>query len=214
MSLSEITAPNLLLVEGKDEVNFFDALLRYMGYGGDSFHIVDAGGKSNIKNELKTLTKLPGFTFARSLGIVRDADDNPSAAFESVKDALQGATLPVPSEPLKVVSGEPSEVAPSGIRTAVYIMPDGSGTPGALENLCISALDSEGGHSRILDCARNFFRCTESEEPFDTKAVLQVAFSWFNEPVPNVGLAAKKSYLPLNSSAFENLRGFINMLFL
>lgn len=61
----EITREKLLLVEGKDEVNFFEALLEQSGIEG--FEIIDVGGKGNFAKELKMLALLTGFEKVKTL---------------------------------------------------------------------------------------------------------------------------------------------------
>lgn len=75
----------LVVVEGKDEEFFFSALLEHLGLSG--VQIVPIGGKSKLRENLKALVRLPGFRQkVTHVGIVRDADDDARAAFQSLRD--------------------------------------------------------------------------------------------------------------------------------
>jgi len=124
-----ITRKKLLVVEGKDAARFFTALLRHMQI--DSIQIQDFGGKDEIHRFIKALKRTPGFNVVTALGIVRDADDDPTAAFQSVCSALQNAQLPVPPAPEQPTTGHP--------KTKVLIMPDAS-SHGMLETACMNAV--------------------------------------------------------------------------
>ncbi|MFN8494753.1 MAG: DUF3226 domain-containing protein [Caldilineaceae bacterium] len=78
---TEITKPKLLLGEGNDEVEFFNALLAHLQL--EDVQVVDYLGKHNVFVELATVLKLPGFSQLESIGITRDAD-----YFDNVADWL------------------------------------------------------------------------------------------------------------------------------
>lgn len=201
----EFSTKVVFLVEGKDEKNFIESLLMHMEYNEELYMVVDGGGKDNLSNELRTLTKTSGFDGVRSLGIIRDADDNALGALQSVQTALFGAKLPAPNEPL-TVAGDINE-----LRTAIYIMPNGRSSSGNLESLCLQALRSSSSHVPITSCAEDYFNCISI--PAGDKALVQVVFSAFERPVPNAGLAAKRGYIPFDSSVFDELKTFLAMLF-
>lgn len=55
MELIEITEPNVLVVEGKDEEYFFEALIKQMGL--ENIQVMGIGGKTNLQPRLKALTR-------------------------------------------------------------------------------------------------------------------------------------------------------------
>lgn len=50
--MTEITKPILFAVEGNDEVNFFNAYIKYLGI--ENCDIIPVFGKDNFKNELSS----------------------------------------------------------------------------------------------------------------------------------------------------------------
>jgi len=77
----ELIEPNLLAVEGKDEVNFFKALVKYLDL--QNVQILDIGGKFQFKHKLSAISKSPHFNNIISLGVIRDADTDSDSAFQS-----------------------------------------------------------------------------------------------------------------------------------
>jgi hypothetical protein len=86
----------LLIGEGKDEEHFFKALLQQLGL--DEIQALGIGGKDRLREKLKGLKTDKNWRHVSSIGILRDADDDPDAAFQSVCDALDAAGLPVPKK--------------------------------------------------------------------------------------------------------------------
>lgn len=76
----EIQKPTLLIVEGRDEELFFEALVRNLG--SDGVQVMPIGGKTKLRENLAALVRSPRFAEVASLGIVRDADDRPESAFQ------------------------------------------------------------------------------------------------------------------------------------
>ena len=83
MKLSAITHPKALLVEGQDEVNFFNALLQHMSIA--NVQIIEVGGKYSFQNEFPTFLALSGFEWITAFAIIRDADLSHSSTFDSIK---------------------------------------------------------------------------------------------------------------------------------
>jgi hypothetical protein len=93
--LRKITESKQLLVEGRDAEVFFQALLRFMSLTG--IQVQNFGGIDELRGFLKALRNASGFRqTVTALGIVRDAETAPGAAFQSACSALNGANLPVP----------------------------------------------------------------------------------------------------------------------
>ncbi|RKY70736.1 MAG: hypothetical protein DRQ14_08510 [Candidatus Latescibacterota bacterium] len=85
----KIEQPNILVVEGREEELFFEAFIRDLSLR--DIQIMPIGGKERLRRNLKALKLSPGFARVTSLTVVRDADEDPKAAFQSVRDALQAA---------------------------------------------------------------------------------------------------------------------------
>jgi len=91
----ETLEPVLLLVEGREEVIFFEEFIRYHQLG--KIQILELG-KYSFRGRFLALTAATDFAdTVKSIGIVRDADDSAVTAFESISDVLKVARLPIPS---------------------------------------------------------------------------------------------------------------------
>ncbi|KJU87655.1 hypothetical protein MBAV_000152 [Candidatus Magnetobacterium bavaricum] len=125
----KIVSKIVLAVEGKDEKNFFEALLKYMGIGGYEIH--DVGGKDQFITKLPALKKKTDFKDVRILAIIRDAEESAENTFKSVVNILQNIKLPTPAKVNQFTS--PEDGTPV---VGVYIMP-GNADSGMLEDLCL-----------------------------------------------------------------------------
>jgi hypothetical protein len=99
-----IKSSKIVIVEGRDEEGFFEAFLKTLGLA--EIQVAGIGGKTQIRPNLKALVKDPDFSKIVSIGIIRDANADPKAAFQSVRDALKSAGLPIPRLPMKLVAGQ------------------------------------------------------------------------------------------------------------
>jgi hypothetical protein len=193
-----IEKPRLLIVEGKDEESFLGALIAHLGL--TDIQVVEVGGKKNIRPMLKAIVKEPPFSKVEALGVTRDADTDPSAAFKSVKAALAAAGLPSPKKPLQPFKGHP--------RVNVMILPS-SERKGALEDLCLDAVAQDAANI----CVEGFFDCLKEKDVASpkerSKAKVRVFLSSREDPTLPLGLAAMKGYWPFENSAFDPLRQFL-----
>jgi hypothetical protein len=198
---TEITEPNLLVVEGRDEEEFFDALIRQQGIS--RIQVLSIGGKTKLRENLKALRdRTSSFANVLSIGFVRDADDNPEAAFQSVCDALQVVKLPVPPAPLTPAGHKP--------KVQILILPGGK-NPGMLEDLCLQAV---ADHIQ-MDCVNDFFRCLENKNrPLSgsgSKAAIQVYLASLEPGIP-LGVAAGKGFWPWDKPAFDSIKRFLGQV--
>lgn len=194
----EILKENLVLVEGHDEKLFFEALLRHMGI--NSIQVLPIAGKDNLRPILKMLVASPRFSEVVSLGIVRDADNNPQGAFQSVCGALEIVNLPVPKFPL-LPNGR-------GPQVTIMILPDGN-TPGMLEDVCLRTV----GEDSAMFCVEEFFNCLQKQNiPMprnNSKARVQVFLGSRLEAGKRLGEAAQAGYWPWNHIAVEQIKNFL-----
>jgi hypothetical protein len=196
-----IEKPKLLIVEGKDEELFFACMIQHLQL--TEIQVAGIGGKNRIRSELKAIVKEPPFSKVESLGVTRDADTDPNAAFKSVKDALAEAGLPSPKKPLQPAKGPP--------RVNVMILPS-SDRKGALEDLCLDAVS----HDPANTCVDEYFDCLEDKDVAWpralSKAKVRVFLSSRSAPTLPLGLAATKGYWPFDNAAFEPLMKFLKSL--
>jgi len=194
----EILKENLVLVEGHDEELFFDALLRHMGI--NSIQVLPIAGKDNLRPNLKMLVVSPRFSEIVSLGIVRDANNNPEGAFKSVCGALEIVNLPVPEFPLLPTGRSP--------QVTVMILPDGN-TPGMLEDVCLRTV----GGDPAMFCVEEFFRCLQERNVSmprnNSKARVQVFLGSRLEAGKRLGEAAQAGYWPWDHTAVEQIKNFL-----
>ncbi|MCY3569423.1 MAG: hypothetical protein OXH38_12400, partial [Chloroflexi bacterium] len=142
-----ITKKHLLLVEGSDDWHFFTALLRHLEI--DEVQIIRCGSRDEIRARISALRVAPTFESVERIGVVRDADENATGAFDSVRGALSAASLPIPQSEMDIVTAtQPPAVS-------VFIMP-GNRQPGMLETLLCQSFANpviDGCIDRFLDCA-------------------------------------------------------------
>ena len=125
-----IILSKLLIVEGKDDLFFFEALLVFIGLS-RAIEIRESSGKNNYLTMLKTVESIGGFDSVECLALTRDADDDFRASFDSACGHLKTVGLAPPKAHGSYQSGSPA--------TGIFILPDGK-SAGALEDLCLIAV--------------------------------------------------------------------------
>ncbi|MFZ4827079.1 MAG: DUF3226 domain-containing protein [Phototrophicaceae bacterium] len=166
-----IERTRLLLVEGVDDIKFFQALCHHL-FGekySATLQIMSYDGKDHLEKLVKALQERDDyFDDVTHLGIVRDADFT-GGALQSVQNILKGVArkqLSIPEQHNQFVGTDPS--------VGIFIMPSGN-RKGMLETLVLDALQSD----EIIPCVEDYFACIErkgiipKEEPLD-KARLAV----------------------------------------
>ncbi len=195
-----IREKKVLAVEGKDEVNFFEALLKHLGIVG--FEIRDVGGKDQFKKKLPALVHTSGFSDVEVLVVVRDADNDPDAAFDSVRDVLLYQRLEPPDRMNRFSNGNP--------RIGIFIMPGNSDT-GMLEDLCLKTV----GEHPAMGCVNTFIDCVsglDNPPNIMAKAKAQVFLAAMPKIVNSIGVGAQKGYWNLDSDELIDLKSFIDNL--
>lgn len=196
-----IAKPVLILGEGKDEAEFFAALLRYMTIS--NAQAIHYGGKDNLAPFLRYAVGATGFEQVTHLVVTRDADRDPNGALASAQNALRAVSLPVPYNAEETASSQ-------SLHVGVYIMP-GQGRTGALEDVCLQSLED----ALETPCVTAFMECLEDkipvesfpEQPTKTRMLLYLAAQ--RKDVTSIGVAAQKGLLDFQHPAFAPL---INML--
>ncbi len=196
-----IQASKLLLVEGKDEQQFFSALFQRASLGG--IQVVPLEGKSSLTRKLEAIKATPGFDQVVSLGLIRDGDDDPPTAFQSVRSSLRAVRLPVPNT-LGVPLG-------SNPRVSVMILPDGT-RQGMLEDLCLDSVLGEP----VMQCVNQYFACVREQAGMLPRLLAKAKVHTFlasrPEPGKRLGEAAAIGYWPLGHSAFTGITHFLRSL--
>lgn len=197
----EIEQPKQLLVEGNDQRNFFEALLKHLNRQDVQIH--NFGGVDELPTFLRGFTGTTGYRSVTSIGIVRDAEGDAGAAWQSVRSALQRARMPIPAN-VEQRSAETPYVS-------VLILPGGY-EPGMLETV----LNRTFSNDPVNTCIDDFFACVErlpgKKIHIPDKARAR-AYMWTREkPHVSVGVAAQAGYWDFEHEAFAPLRSFLTAL--
>jgi hypothetical protein len=195
-----ITKTKVLVVEGKDEKVFFDAILRKKLNIND-VQTIDVGGKDQFKTRFPVLVKRPGFIDVEKLAIVRDAEDNINGTHGSILDVLRRCGF-TPPEKL-------TEYSDSNPQIGIWIMPDNVNN-GMLEDLCLqTVLDHPA-----MECVNKFMECAfrltcPPKNPAKSKSLAFLAA--MPELVSSVGLGAEKQYWNFDSPRLSQLIKFLEI---
>lgn len=202
-----IESKKLLLVEGKDEENFFTSFLKKTDISG--IQIIPCGGRDQLKHKLPPIIKTPNFKTVKSLGVIQDADDSAPSALNRVCDTLKQHKFNPPDK-----HGEFKEDKEKNLKTGIFIMPDGQ-NPGMLESLCLFSVKDE----KINRCINSFMACVnnplnENSSPYKKpkntdKARLRAFLAAMEEDCSSLGIAAQKSYWDFKSPEFKPLLNFL-----
>ncbi len=196
----KISKSKILAVEGKDEVNFFEALFRCMGI--NDVQMMDVAGKGNYEKILPALVKTKGFSAVTALAIVRDADISADAAFQSVVNILAKLSLNFPNQKNTFSSGNP--------KVGIFIMP-GDSNEGMLEDLC---LRTSANHP-AMKCVNAFGDCVsklENPPKNMAKAKAQAFLAAMPDIANCVGIGAQKGCWSFDSPELNDLKAFLNNL--
>ena len=204
-SRPKLEADLLLLVEGQDEVNLFRAFVKHcLEDEAQPVQVLEVGGKDQFKKRFSLImSDAQARPRLRSIGVVRDADDNAQGSFQSVCDSIRNVGYQPPAR-----HGEFSDTAPS---IGVFIVPDGS-EAGAIETLCrqsVQGTDTAKCVDDYLDCltTRNALRSRNADKTF-THAYLAAG----RDPTARVGEGALQGVWDLQSPMFAGLCKFIQNL--
>ena len=202
--MQRIREPRLLLVEGRDEVNLFKALINDCFDDDPGIQVIDARGKDKFSRNLKAIqTAAMATPVLQSIGVVRDADDDAGAAFDSVCDGIRSVNYEPP-----MTHGGFSNGAPA---VGVFIVPDGV-KPGAIETLC---RQSRLG-SATAACVDEYLNCLGQRHATGSRSADK---SWAHaylaaaeDPVARVGEGALQGVWDFTAPAFAPLAGFLHQL--
>ncbi len=201
----------LLLVEGRDEYNFVEALTKHSEKHWSCdlaarVQVIEAGGHTRfparIQAILRRVAATPGITL-RALGIVRDADSDGLAAWHSVRDAVSRADLQAPDR-----NGDFSDGPPDA---GILIIPDSQGR-GALETLCVqSVAETPAG-----DCVKRYLTCLKDHDVLESanrdKSFTHAWLAAGPDPVARVGEGARQGRWNFDHPAFAPLVRFVQRL--
>ena len=200
MKPNRVRKAKLLIVEGNHERDFFEAWLKHLER--DDIQVMPIGGKTLLRESLRVLVKQADFKMVKSLVVVRDADDDPKGAFQSVADALVNAGLRAPRSSFCFVEN----VTP---QTAVLILP-GQSTQGALEEFLLKTVVNdpvapkvdEFIESAVVTLSKGGVR--KPPPPHRRgKAKVHAFLATFEHPDRDLGKAAKEGVWDFNHASLH-----------
>ena len=197
--------PNILAVEGKDECNFFTALIKHLNLTG--IQIEDIGGKDKFKLEFSLLAQSENFYgIVKKIGFVRDAEEKEAAAaFQSIYGILNAYNLPAPQAPNTVIDKD-------GKKVAIFIMPNNKDS-GMLEDLCIESRKTDP----VWNCVEAFVKCynplIKKDKYNISKAKIGAFLSTKTPIVYSLGIAAQERIWDFNNPCFSPIKDFLIKLF-
>lgn len=202
----------LLLVEGKDECNFFEFFIKEHLFKQNNLanapliQIINVGGKDQFISKFKILSGDDNFGKIIRFGFIRDAEEDPRGAFDSIKKVLTDYKLPVPPN----IGGIKKT---SELQTGIFIMPNNS-EKGALENLVIETVKNK----KEYKCVNEFIKCipkykSPNFENRIAKASVLAYLASQKKIVNSLGLGASKNYWNFNHDSLTQLKSFIINLY-
>jgi hypothetical protein len=195
-SLVSFEQPRVVLVEGSDDQAIILGLLRHESL--DDFHIHNMIGKDSWTGKLKAICRVRGFGRVAALGLVRDADSNGQAAWDSCRSTLNAAHLPIPGTPGLLQPGRPS--------VAVAIVPEVDDT-GAIEKLCLPSFASTN-----MACLASYFNCLGYSSDPPHKAIVQAYLAGLTPSCKDLSVAVRGGALDFAHQTFDHLRTFLREL--
>ena len=212
-----IERKKLLLVEGMDEVYFFDKLLEKIDLQ-EQVQCVDVGGKDKFKNYFETQILLPAdFLDVTNIAFIRDADNCDAInALNSIKNAIN--SINKKENRLKNIISNCSiqnnvyREEDSKLTCGIFIMPNNK-DKGMLEDLCLKYI--EKNTPSIYNCI-NLFMDSIEKVGIDTNRHLSkrkmLAFlATKDKIVYSLGLAAQD--FNFNDDCFYQIRDFLLKVF-
>ncbi len=199
-----IKSDYLLLVEGRDECNLLGELIKCHFGKNSPIQLLDGGGKDRFPTNIKAIRKLADTNpTLQSIGVIRDADDNPKAAFESVSRDLRKVGYDPPNTHNMYSEGSPA--------IGIFIVPDFH-KKGAIETLCRLSVEGD----EIAICAEQYLECLKfSNALISTNPDKSFAHAYLaatQDPLARVGEGALQGVWNFSSPVFNDLTSFVKGL--
>lgn len=208
----KIEKEKILLVEGQDEENFFQAFIRKTkGLSDGEIQVIAVKGKDNFNETFSYLTKSDEFKKVTHCGFVRDAEENSApSAFNSlhgiIKDKWPGVALP--DKPGDIVKGPPG--------VGIFIMPDNKDS-GMLEDLCLDYVKEK--KESVYRCIAAYQECIKDNHTYKkgtfnpSKSCLMAYLASCVPICYSLGIAAQKGFFDFDAVCFKDIKNFLLELF-
>ena len=189
----------LIVCEGLDDKDICEKLINILNL--DNIQVEQTHGKDKTSEFLETSKDIED---AKSIAVIRDADDDPRGAFNSVCSALKNANLPVPNAHFmkRRTKGSPD--------VSVFIVPDGLNNMGEMETLFVKSIIDKPIYLKCIkefvECAgKNGFKGSRRTEAYAYISVLKKQHR-FGESVKNDGWG------DLSHPCFDDLKKFLRQI--
>ena len=206
----EITREKLPIIEGPDDIAFFICLFHSLEI--NDVQVFAITGKSSFPDKINAVFSMTGFSTVKRLGIIRDADSDPSFEFTSAQNSL-------------LVNGQPKiekcgDVVPglNGLeKIGVYVVPQ-CDKAGAIEDLVW-----EISHPKLIKIGvllyffyvrflSFFFECFPRDGKY-SKAKIQVFMAALKDRPTSIRWSNPEEYMDLSNGKLRNLNNFARTLF-
>ena len=212
MGLEELVSSRLLLVEGKDDKEFFNHIRNSLRLQDTELQTISYDGKDQLRAKVKALTVLPNFRSVHVLAVVRDADDDAASAFRSVQGCLEQLVEIPPDAPNKFGRSKMTNLPQFGNRslwTGAVILP-GESRPGEMEDLLLEAMRDRD--EPAMACVDEYIACLEGkgvELKKPAKTRLQAFLASCEKAETGLWKACLKDHVPMDSPRFSMIRSFL-----
>lgn len=201
----------VLFVEGYDEVNFFDSLLKYMGGSlREDIQVVSYDGKAKLNDFISMISKTESFIENVSvIAITRDADNDMATALESINYTLKSI--------FRLPKAQHNTFVESDVMKAGAFVLPGTAASGELEDLVLHALAGNDVCNLVDKYLNDLKRETQpnnlqSQFHFprkESKARIQIYFSSMKESDTRTGIAAQRKYVDFGHHCFDDIKAFL-----
>lgn len=199
-----ISQSKLIAAEGKATKLLTEHYLRHLGVQG--IQVEDFGGHPSFSAQVRAVRALSGFERnVQSFAIVRDAEDDAAAAFQSVCDALAAANLPIPNALGAKAAGHPD--------VSVFVLPNNE-EGGMLETLCVRSVASDPA----AKCVEDYIQCIAAAGLPGPNNIWKARAQAFLASRPVAGLAVgwaageEYGYWNWEDESFSQFREFLSAL--
>lgn len=203
-----MASPNVLLVEGNDDLHVIKNLLKRERID-LAIEIIDCGGIDQMLERLPVQLKASGL---KILGIVLDADESVSARFNAVRNILEKAGIPsFPKSP----DPNGTILRSTDLTVGVWVMPDNVAR-GKLEDFVALLIEPTDDLKPLVNEALDAIEVggTSRYKASDrSKAFIHTWLAWQEAPGRPMGLAITMKYLSASSSVQVDFTNWVGSVF-
>ena len=219
-------AKKQLIVEGKNDQHVVFAIRDKFKLP-KSFDVIypndekdDSGGVKKMRKYLQGLPIRLKEGNIDVLGIVIDADDEPSSQWQSIKDVFSRFSYILPSLPIKggTIVDHPNKNTDFPLKIGIWFMPDNQLRRGALENFLIELIHDKDeligiAKSAVSDAKTLVDESRRFKEKDEFKALIHSWLALQNSPGKPYGQAVTANYFNKNAELAKTFAAWLDKLF-